>query len=169
MVFSESELALVRQKLRFKVRFHVGSFCQEVDDLVQETLMRFVNAANGGAIHNPERYGAFLNGICNNVIREWRRARREPAYDALVHGEPSVNGDGERLVLRDEVRSALEQLMPRDAEILREFYLEQKPKEEICRSHMLTDAQFRVVIFRAKKRFRTVYDTAMKHLAGEPH
>ena len=63
MVFSESELALVRQKLRFKVRFHVGSFCQEVDDLVQETLMRFVNAANGGAIHNPERYGAFLNGI----------------------------------------------------------------------------------------------------------
>jgi DNA-directed RNA polymerase specialized sigma24 family protein len=70
--------------------FHVGSFCQEIDDLVQETLVRFVNAANGGAIHNPERYGAFLKGICNNVIREWRRARREPAYDALLHGEPSV-------------------------------------------------------------------------------
>jgi RNA polymerase sigma-70 factor, ECF subfamily len=155
---SEADFRSLRQKLVFKIRFHVGGFCPDVEDLVQESLARFVNALNEGAIQRPERAGAFLNGICNNVIREYRRrVRREPLYDSTTHGEPSVDAEADRAVLGSELRTALLELLPRDAAILREFYLEQKSKEEICWSRGLTDAQFRVILFRAKERFRSIY------------
>ena len=41
--------------------------------------------------------------------------------------------------------------------ILRSLYLEGKDKEDICREWGMTDAQFRVVLFRAKERFRRAY------------
>ena len=170
MVYSEADLAIMTRKLRFKVRFHLGAFCPDTEDVVQETLARFVHAASAGAIANLERYGAFLNGVCNNVIREWRRqAWREPPYDAEIHGEPAVKGEGERLLVRDEVQDALSHLLPRDADILRGFFLEQRSKDEICREHQLTDAQFRVILFRAKQRFRTVYDTNVKQSGTQEH
>jgi DNA-directed RNA polymerase specialized sigma24 family protein len=57
-----------RLKLRCKVRYHVGGACPDVEDLVQETLVRFLRFAKDERIRNPANIGAFLNGVCNNVI-----------------------------------------------------------------------------------------------------
>jgi len=55
--------------------------------------------------------------------------------------------------LRDAIDQGLAELAERDRVILRRLYLEGKEKEEICAEWGMTDAQFRVVLFRAKERF----------------
>ena len=73
MNLSGDDLEQLRPKVRFKVCHEVGFYCPDVDDIVQETLARFLLAVRGEKIHNPAALGAFLNGVCRNVISEYRR------------------------------------------------------------------------------------------------
>ncbi len=68
--------------------------------------------------------------------------------------------------MRDAIDNGLRELAERDRMILRSLYLEGKDKEAICREWGMTDAQFRVVLFRAKERFRRAYGTEMKTKFG---
>jgi RNA polymerase sigma-70 factor (ECF subfamily) len=159
-----------RLKLRYKVYYHLGSFCPDVEDVVQESLVRFVNALREQRIQKPESAGAFLSGICNNVILEYqRRIWREGPGEAPAEAATLVAPEAEAMELQEEVSAALAQLSDRDSEILRAFYLQERDKEEICRSTGLTDSQFRVALFRAKERFRKIYRGGMKRQAPGPH
>jgi len=159
MEFNEPSLERLRLKLRYKVLYHVGHNCPDVEDLVQETLTRFVRAGQKNQIRNSEEFGAFVNGVCRNVILEYRRrARREPLADPDIPvKDAGVRPDAEVFEMRDAIDRSLAELAERDRMILRCLYLEGKEKEEICREWEMTDAQFRVVLFRAKERFRRAY------------
>ncbi len=159
MDLDESAVERLRLKLRYKVLYHVGSGCPDVDDLVQESLARFFRAEQRSQIRNTEEFGAFLNGVCRNVILEYRRRqRREPLHD----NETPIPDVGQRpdadiFEMRNAIDIGLAELAERDRMILRCLYLEGKDKEEICNEWGMTDAQFRVVLFRAKERFRRAY------------
>jgi RNA polymerase sigma-70 factor (ECF subfamily) len=158
---AEPDLDRIRLKLRYKVLYHVGHNCADVDDLVQETLARYLRAEQRNQIRNAGEFGAFINGVCRNVILEYRRrARREPLMDE-DHPIPDtgVRPDAEILEMRDAIDSGLAELAERDRLILRQLYLEGKDKEDICKEWKMSDAQFRVVLFRAKERFRRVYNS----------
>ena len=86
MDLDESAVERLRLKLRYKVLYHVGSGCPDVDDLVQESLARFFRAEQRSQIRNTEEFGAFLNGVCRNVILEYRR--RQQRRPSLVHWLP---------------------------------------------------------------------------------
>jgi RNA polymerase sigma-70 factor (ECF subfamily) len=161
----------LRLKLRYKVLYHLGRGCADVDDLVQESLVRFFRAEQRKLIRNTEEFGAFLNGVCRNVILEYRRRRRrEPPLDPDVPiPDPGVRPDADIFELRNAIDNSLAELAERDRAILRALYLEGREKEEICREWGMTDAQFRVVLFRAKERFRRVYDTEMKRSSALGH
>lgn len=160
MEFSEPSLERLRLKLRYKVLYHVGHNCPDVDDLVQETLTRFIRATQQSQIRNsPEEAGAFVNGVCRNVILEYRRKmRREPLADPDIPiKDRAVRPEAEIFEMRQAIDRGLDELSDRDRAILRRLYLEGKEKEDICREWGMTDAQFRVVLFRAKERFRRAY------------
>jgi RNA polymerase sigma-70 factor (ECF subfamily) len=159
MDLSEASLERLRLKLRYKVLYHVGHSCADVDDLVQETLARFVRAEQKQQIRNTEEFGAFLNGVCRNVILEYRRRmKREPMLDQDTPiPDPAIRPEAEILEMRDSIDNGLAELAERDRAILRALYLEGKEKDEICREWNMSDAQFRVVLFRAKERFRRAY------------
>jgi RNA polymerase sigma-70 factor (ECF subfamily) len=171
MDLSESDLERLRLKLRYKVLYHVGHNCADVDDLVQESIARFLRAEQRHQIRNTEEFGAFLNGVCRNVILEYRRrVRREPALDTdQPLPETGVRPDADILEMRDAIDSGLAELADRDRAILRSLYLDGKDKEEICKEWNLTDAQFRVVLFRAKERFRRAYSGELKQSAAFRH
>jgi RNA polymerase sigma-70 factor, ECF subfamily len=170
MQLNENEIDHLRRKLLYKIRFHVGSVCPDVDDLAQETLARFIRSINQGTIRDPEKSGAFLNSVCNNVIHEYRRRLwRETPYDSEVHSEPSVNPAAENMELRDLIEAGLGELSLRDRTILRDFLLEEHSKEQICREIGLSDAQFRLILFRAKGRFRQIYQNTLKQRATAKH
>lgn len=155
--FEPADLEQLRRRLLFKIRHHVGVFCPDVQDLLQETFTRFIAAVNAGALRHPERAGAFINGICNNVIHEYRRNLwREVDYDATAQDDRAVPPDAESVLVAAEIRTALLQMPARDARVLGDFYLNGKSREEICREMQVTNDQFRVILFRAKARFRKV-------------
>lgn len=171
MDLSEPSRERLRLKLRYKVLYHVGHNCADVDDLVQETLSRFIRAAQRDQIRNTEEFGAFINGVCRNVILEYRRrVKREPTLDDDSQiPEVAVRPDAEILELRDAIDSGLAELADRDRAILRALYLDGRDKDEICTEWKMSDAQFRVVLFRAKERFRKVYVGEVKHRSEQMH
>lgn len=171
MEFDPQALEQYRLRLRYKVCYHLGSFCPDVDDVVQETLTRVVTALRDRKIHNPASIGAFLSGVCNNVILEYRRRLWR---DGLPEPDPpehvaQAQPEAEALELRDLVASTLAGLSDRDAGILRAFYLEERDKDDICRSMDISDAQFRVALFRAKERFRKIYQQRLKQIPPRSH
>lgn len=171
MDLSEPSLERLRLKLRYKVLYHVGHNCADVDDLVQETLSRFIRAAQRDQIRNTEEFGAFINGVCRNVILEYRRrVKREPTLDDDTKvPETGVRPDAEILEMRDAIDHGLAELAERDRAILKALYLDGKEKDEICKEWKMSDAQFRVVLFRAKDRFRKAYAGEVKRSSEQMH
>jgi RNA polymerase sigma-70 factor, ECF subfamily len=171
MTLSDQDIEKLRPKLRFKVCYEVGFQCPDVDDIVQESMARFLLAAQQEKVRNPEAAGAFLLGICRNVISEYRRRSfRDEPMPEIAPEPPAKNlGETDLFEYREAIAKAMEQLPERDRNILRAFYLEEKTKEEILQQHDLSDQNFRVVLFRAKEKFRRVYLDQTKHRAALSH
>jgi RNA polymerase sigma-70 factor (ECF subfamily) len=154
-----------------KVSYELGFFCPDIDDLVQETLARFLAAVKDDKLRNPEALGAFLNGICRNVILEYRRRSMREAPMPEVIPEPPARGlpaDG-LLEMRQAIAAGMEQLSSRDRQVLTAFYLEEKTKDEILKLTGMSDETFRVVLCRAKERFRTIYHEQAQHRRPSHH
>jgi DNA-directed RNA polymerase specialized sigma24 family protein len=105
MQFNGETLDKFRLKLRNKVRYHVGGVCPDVEDIVQETLVRFLRLAEDDRIRSPGNLGGLLNGVCNNVILEyrrrlWREERYEPEFREDRH--PAVP-EAELMEVREAV------------------------------------------------------------------
>ena len=171
MNLSNEEYESLRARLRFKVGYELGFACPDVEDIVQETLARFMLAGRQEKILNPDAAGAFLNGICRNVILEYRRRamREDPMPEVVREPESARIGDADHFELREAIAHGLEQLSARDARVLRSFYLEEKSKEEILSDSGMTDQNFRVVLCRAKERFRAIYLEQTKHRRASRH
>jgi RNA polymerase sigma-70 factor (ECF subfamily) len=165
MNFSEEDIEKLRPRVRFKVCYDVGFYCPDVDDIVQETLTRFLVATREEKIHNLAAVGAFVNGICRNVISEYRRrsVRDEPMPEVVPEPPGKAIPEADLFELRQAIAQGLEQLSERDRRVLRGFYLEEKSKEEILKQTGMTDQNFRVVLYRAKEKFRAIYVEQTKH------
>lgn len=168
---SEETLEKLRSRVRFKVCYDVGFYCPDVDDIVQESLARFLVAARDQKIQNPECAGAFLHGICRNVVSEYRRSTRrtDPMPETVPEPPPKSLPEYEILELRQAIAHGLDQLPERDRKVLRAFYLEDKPRSEIMRQTGLSDENFRVVLCRAKDRFRAIYLQQTKQRGSSGH
>src|SRR5258708_16516473 len=80
-------VAYFEQLLRIKLRSRTLT-SDRVEDLQQETFIRVIAALRReGGVRQPERFGAFVNSICNNVLLEYYRssAKIQPMED--VHME----------------------------------------------------------------------------------
>ena len=170
MDLSDADLDTLQRKLRFKVRHHVGFTCPDVDDIVQETLTRFLRTREG-AVGDPARIGAFLNGICQNVIQEYRRRwhRDMPVSDTAPELQDNRLAHSEVLELQDAIASGMQQLSSRDRHVLKCLYLDEWTKDEILAGTGLTEENFRVVLFRAKEKFRQIYGGNLKRRAVSSH
>lgn len=171
MEWTSGEIEKLRLKLRNKVRYHLGGFCPDVEDLVQETLVRFLRAEQGGRIQKPESAGGYLNGICNNVIFEYRRRLwREPVEDPeILETTLRCPPAAEQFEIPDTVSAVLGRLSDRDRDVLRLFFLDGMTPEQICAEIGLSAATFRVVLFRAKQRFRKIFSEDLKFSAFASH
>jgi RNA polymerase sigma-70 factor, ECF subfamily len=171
MNLSGEDIEKLRPKIRFKVCYEVGFYCPDVDDIVQESLARFLVATREEKIHNPLAVGAFLNGICRNVISEYRRRnmRDEPMPEVVPEPPGKSIPESDLFELREAIGQGLDQLSERDRHILRSFYLEEKSKEEILKQTGMSDENFRVVLCRAKERFRAIYVQHTQHPGSSRH
>ena len=77
--------------------------------------------------------------------------------------------EAELFELRQAITQGMQQLSERDRRVLRAFYLEEKSKDEILKQTGMTDENFRVVLCRAKERFRAIYLELTKHRGNSRH
>ncbi len=169
MEITDEALQSLRQKLQFKVRYHLGHWSPDIEDVVQETITRLLRTVKNQGIRNPESWAAFASATCNNVIHEHRRKfwRETPADPGVPEG--TTRPHAAVLEAQDLVVRTLSQLSERDRELLRAFYLEEKSPDQICAETGLSPGSFRVALCRAKERFRGISKPAVKSNAGESH
>jgi RNA polymerase sigma-70 factor (ECF subfamily) len=150
----------------------------EIDEVRQETFVRVLAALRqSDKIREPERFGAFVNSVCNNVFLEMQRAyRRDSPLDdpdgtrADTHEIASDLVDLDALLVteqsRRQVREVLRQLPPRDQQLLRALFFDEKPKDDICREFKVDREYLRVLLHRAKQQFRRLYARSMTNSAS---
>jgi RNA polymerase sigma-70 factor, ECF subfamily len=150
--------ALIKIKLHSRLKSP-----EAIEDVRQETFSRFFVALRDGKILQPERLGSFVNSICNNVLLEHYRAGSR--LDSLDdEKQPDIPAKGLDLLgvltakeTEKKVREVLEQLSERDRRLLREVFLEERDKDEICRDFGVDRDYLRVLLHRAKQSFKSVY------------
>jgi RNA polymerase sigma-70 factor (ECF subfamily) len=135
-----------------------------VEDLRQETFIRVIAAVRReGGVRQPERFGAFVNSICNNVLLEHYRssAKTQPTEEAQMDIPDKVLDLEGMLVTKqaaERVRQILDEMPQRDRKLLRAIFLEEKEKDAVCREFGVERDYLRVLLHRAKEKFKALYE-----------
>jgi len=157
---------LIQLKLRSRLRSP-----QAIEDVRQETFTRVFAALHGGKVRQPDRLGAFVNSMCNNVLLEhYRSSSRDSSLeDEDQEDFPAISVDllGALAAkqLGEKIREILEELPERDRRLLREVFLEERDKDAVCRDFGVDRDYLRVLLHRAKLSFKSLY---LKNMAGRP-
>jgi len=127
-------------------------------------------ALRDGKILHSERLGPFVNSVCNNVLLEQYRAaaRHSPLDDKEQTELPAravdLPGPPTAKETEKKIRETLEQLSERDRRLLREVFLGERDKDEMCRDSGVDRHYLRVLLQRAKQSFKSLY---LKDMGGE--
>jgi len=141
---------------------------QSADDVKQETLLRVIRNLKSGTIEHPERLGAYVNTVCNNVMLEmFRRDKRLSQFPEDYGDVPSTQASAESLILkrerRHQVMDALDQLSAKDRKLLRRICLEEQDKDAVCAEFGVSREYLRVLLHRSRQRLREMLSKGMKN------
>jgi RNA polymerase sigma-70 factor (ECF subfamily) len=149
--------------LHLKLRSRIKS-PQSIEDVRQETFARVLTALRKkDTLQQPERLGAFVNSVCNNVLFEHYRSssRSESLDDADQPEIPATGMDALGIVvdkqLKAKIREILLDMPVRDRSLLQAIFLEERDRDEVCREFGVNREYLRVLLFRAKQDFKTAY------------
>lgn len=150
---------LLRIKLRSRLRSR-----QLVEDASQETFLRvFKMLRFGEEIRQPERLGAYVNAVCNNVLQEmYRSEKRHPqvADPVIPLIEDEAPAAEDRMLIAERralVRRVIDDLPERDRRLMRALFVEDRDKNGVCAEFAIDRDYLRVLLHRAKHRFWTLY------------
>jgi len=166
----EHFVAYFSELIQLKLRSRLHS-PQAIEDVRQETFTRVFAALRGGKIRQPERLGAFVNSMCNNVLLEhYRASSRDSSLDDEEQQDfPATNVDVLGAVaakqMGEKIREILEEMPERDRRLLREIFLEERDKDDVCHDFGVDREYLRVLLHRAKQSFKSLY---LKHVAARP-
>jgi RNA polymerase sigma-70 factor (ECF subfamily) len=130
----------------------------DVDELVQETMLRFVQALRAGSINDADRMGGFVLGICRNLAREGARTaeRRAELWAQYESALASLQDEPELAAYQlAQLEDCLSQMTQRSRDVLRHAYVDGHSAAEIGDRMALTEGNVRVVRHRALEALRT--------------
>lgn len=168
----EHFVAYFSQLIQLKLRSRLHS-SHAIEDVRQETFSRVFSALRGGKIRQPERLGAFVNSMCNNVLLEHYRtsSRSSSLEDEEQKDFPAADIDVIGAIasrqMAAKVREILEDMPERDRRLIREIFLEERDKDEVCRDFGVDRDYLRVLLHRAKQSFKNLYLKNMATPAGD--
>lgn len=159
---TEHFVAYFSELLRMKLRSRLHS-PEAIEEVRQETFARVFAALRSGKLRQPDRLGAFVNSMCNNVLLEhYRSSSHSASLEDEEQGDvPALNIDMPGTLaakqMGEKVHEILEELPERDRRLLREVYLEGRDKDEVCRDFGVDRDYLRVLLHRAKQSFKSLY------------
>jgi RNA polymerase sigma-70 factor (ECF subfamily) len=146
-------LLVIKLKQRLRSR-------EQLEDLCQEVFLRvFRSLRQGTGLQRPERLGAYVHSICHNVVLEYLRRKSKPEhwYERVEEQRDPGAYDERELVheeRRRQMRSLINRMSSKDRFLICAIFLEERDKDEVCREQGVGRAYLRVLLCRAKKRFR---------------
>lgn len=150
---------LLHLKLRSRLRSP-----QAIEDVRQETFARVLKSLRkGDVLREPVKLGAFVNTVCNNVLFEhYRASSRSDSLDD--EGQPELPATGMDALghvaaqqLKTRVREILLDLPPRERDLLKAVFLDERDRDEVCREFGVDREYLRVLLFRARQEFKAEY------------
>ena len=129
------------------------------EDARQETLMRVLTALRTKkSIEYPERLGAFVNSVCENVLAEFFRAegrfRQTPEHADFPDHRTNIESEfisEERQAL---IQNAMTKLAAGDRKLLRAIFFDERDKDDVAHEFGITRDYLRVRVHRALGRLR---------------
>lgn len=158
----EHFVAYFSELLDLKLRARLRSI-HDIEDVKQETFARVLIAIRKEqGIRAPERLGPFVNSVCANVLRE--RYRAGGSSETLDPEQLDIP-DPSRSVIevitdkqtQQKVREILNELPERDRRIIKELFIDERGKDDVCRDYGVTRDYLRVLLHRAKQSFKSQY------------
>ena len=149
--------------IRLSLRYRLRSW-ELIEDIRQETFLRVLNFIRcDRSMDHPERLGAYVHSVSINVMMELLRAstRHPPIPDDafnVVDRRANPEGGAVTQQRKELVRGILNELSDKDRDILRAVFLEEVDKPEICARFQVDRDYLRVLVHRAKSRFREALD-----------
>ena len=151
---------LIRLKLSKRLHSH-----SQVEDARQETFARvFAALRKPDGIREPERLGAYVNSVCNNVLLEYYRSSSQEVTSDDEEAEANIPDPAISVVdvianrqIQRNVREILDQLQEKDRRLIKEIFLEERDKDDVCRDLGVDREYLRVLLHRAKKSFKAIY------------
>lgn len=166
----EHFVAYFSELIQLKLRSRLHS-PQAIEDVRQETFTRVFTALRSGKIRQPDRLGAFVNSMCNNVLLEhYRASSRDSSLDDEEQQDfPAMGVDVLGAIaakqMGEKIREILDEMPERDRRLLREIFLEERDKDDVCRDFGVDRDYLRVLLHRAKQSFKSIY---LKNIAARP-
>jgi RNA polymerase sigma-70 factor (ECF subfamily) len=144
---------------------------QELDDKVHDTFVVVVLAIRRGELREPERLMGFVRTIVRRLVaahidRVVHTRRDHLDVEATLRiADPAENPEQTAMLQQraEMIGRVLDELTPRDREILTRFYLREQGQDQICSEMALTDTQFRLLKSRAKARFGELGKKKLAH------
>jgi RNA polymerase sigma-70 factor, ECF subfamily len=144
----------LQARLRYQLRSR-----QMIDDVCQETLLRvLIHVRRGTEI---ERLPAFVHAVSKNVLLEALRGQQKHSTTEEEFPDlPDVRIDFDASLITQQrqaaVRQVLSELPDKDRRILERLFLDEADREELCAELAVDSEYLRVLLHRAKLRFRNV-------------
>jgi len=135
------------------------------EELCQETFRITFQKILRGELREPEKLPAFIWSVAHKLaIEHFRKLPPQPFADLDgIASLPDPAPDPLAQLLDKEAGEAIQQLLEglrfeRDREVLYRFYIAEEDKQKICDDLELTAYQFNLVLFRARARYRALYE-----------
>jgi RNA polymerase sigma-70 factor (ECF subfamily) len=137
------------------------------EDLYQETFRLVIEKVRRGELREAERLPGFVSSLARNLFlgsarRGGRRQKWQGDPEATETAPDPAPGQLQRLLAKERaalVRQVLAELKnDRDREILSRYYIADQDKDVICRDLELSDLHFNRVLFRARQRYKELFE-----------
>ena len=168
----EHFVAYFSELIQIKLRSRLQS-PQDIEDVRQETFVRVLTALrNEGGIRQADRLGPYVNSTCNNVLLEKYRSPKGTSLDDEEEGidSPDTRMDVLGVLVakqtQEKVREILDDMPEKDRRILKEIFLEERDKDDVCTDFGVDRNYLRVLLHRAKSSFRSQYIKSLEARAG---
>jgi len=168
----EHFVAYFSELIQIKLRSRLQS-PQDIEDVRQETFVRVLTALrNEGGIRQADRLGPYVNSTCNNVLLEKYRSPKGTSLDDEEEGIdlPDTRMDVLGVLVakqtQEKVREILDDMPEKDRRILKEIFLEERDKDDVCTDFGVDRNYLRVLLHRAKSSFRSQYIKSLEARAG---
>lgn len=138
-----------------------GTPSDAIEDVIQDTLFRVLKNVRADKIRDGRTFGKYVKTVCKNTAQEDFRKGRNTDQLGDTDDRPDPDTPQRKFMKRElqgAVRAVLAEMDERDATILDELYLQELDKDEICRRHGIDRNYLRVLLHRAREKFRKLFD-----------